>query len=539
MSLESIQATTATPPRFERAITWTRLAGAVAVVLVAPFLPNLGPIAIALLAGTLVASAVMLHVLAGRIHTAADARRFSWVTFSWDIVVISFAILLMTPDPMWPLIPLIGTIFIITATFRLGAGGGLIAAGVMAVVVVVIAIWRQMALGLSVSPANMGFVLTMYVLSALIVTSMLREYDRLRGERVELLRQDRERTRILEREREARTAAELAITRLGAAERISESAARHDSVAALLQDALLGIAGTVGARAGAILTVSGDSLIDRATYGLLRRPPSPLPRTADLPDVLEPLATDNIRARTVVPLTVDGTTHGVLYLGFDREQDLGAQDRDLLALIASRLAASLDQTARLEGERVARAAAETEAARSRLLVAAADAATEGADLRARFDRLARLVVPSVADSCAILLLRPDGRLETVALAAGSAERERDMWMVDYRHPRQQDADDPVWAALTTTRVRRIEHIGPDDLARLARGPEHLRMLLDRDVRSWMAVPIVADGRTLGLLELYDDASGRSFSEEHMATARSFASRVAIAAADARRGDTMA
>jgi len=59
------------------------------------------------------------------------------------------------------------------------------------------------------------------------------------------------------------------------------------------------------------------------------------------------------------------------------------------------------------------------------------------------------------------------------------------------------------------------------------------------VRSWMAVPIVADGRTLGLLELYDDASGRSFSEEHMATARSFASRVAVAAADARRGDTMA
>ena len=538
MTVENVQVTTATPPRFERAITWTRLAGAVAVMLVAPFLPNLGPLAIALLAATLVASAVTLHVLSGRIHTTADARRFSWVTFWWDVVVVSFAMLLMTPDPMWPLFPLIGVILIITATFRLGATAGLVAAGVMGAMLLSIAVWRQLSLGLDVSAGYIGFDMTMYILTALIVTSMLREYDKLRYERASLLRQDRERSRLLEREREARTAAELAITRIGAAERISESALRHDSVAALLQDALLGIAGTVGARAGAILTYSGDSLVDRATYGLLRHPALPISKDVDLPDLLEPLATDNIRARTVVALKTENKTQGLLYLGFDREQDLGPQDRDLLALIATRLATSLEQTERLEHERVARAAAETDAARSRLLVAAADAATEGADLRARFDRLARLVVPGLADSSAILLLRPDGRLECVALAAETAERERDMWMVDYRHPRPQNADDPAWIAITTTRVRRIEHIGPDDLTKLSRGPEHLRMLLDRNVRSWMGVPIVAEGRTFGLLELFDDASGRSFTEDNAATARSFTSRVAIAAAEARRGDTM-
>src|SRR5881628_2368649 len=97
------------PPRFERAITWTRLAGAVAVVVVAPFLPNLGEIAVLLLASSLVASAITLDIL------------------------------VMTPDPGWPLIPLIGVIFIITATFRLGAPAALIAAGVMAVAAVAIA----------------------------------------------------------------------------------------------------------------------------------------------------------------------------------------------------------------------------------------------------------------------------------------------------------------------------------------------------------------------------------------------------------------
>src|SRR5690242_3457486 len=344
MTVDNAQVTTATPPRFERAITWTRRAGALAVVLVAPFLPNLGPGAIAILATSLVASAVSLHVLSGRIRTAADARRFSWATFWWDVVVVSFAILLMTPDPMWPIFPLIGVILIITATFRLGAAAGLVAAGVMAAVLLGIAVWRQLALGLDASAGYIGFDMTMYVPTALIVTSMLREYDKLRYERATLLRQDRERDRLLEREREARTAAELAITRIGAAERISESALRHDSVAALLQDALLGIAGAVGARAGAILTYSGDSLVDRATYGLLRRPALPIPKDVDLPDLLEPLATDNIRARTVVPLGTDEKPQGLLYLGFDREQDLGPQDRDLLSLIATRLGSSLEQT---------------------------------------------------------------------------------------------------------------------------------------------------------------------------------------------------
>jgi GAF domain-containing protein len=527
------------PPRFERAITWTRLAGAVAVVLVAPFLPNLGEIAVVLLASSLVASAITLHVLAGRIQTAADARRFSWATFFWDVIVIVFAILLMTPDPGWPLIPLIGVIFIITATFRLGAPAALIAAGVMAVAAVAIAVWRQAALGLEVSPAHIGFVLTMYVLTALVMTSMLREYDRLRDERADLIRTDRQRSRELEHEREARTEAEVAITRLGAVERISERALRHDSVATLLDEALAAIAAAVDARAGVILTPSGDGVIVRAAYGLTRRPSTRLPsdETA-LGDELVPFATERVRSRIVVRLRVDGTTHGVLFLGFDRDQALAAPDRQLLDLIAARLASALARAERFDAERFARTQAETAAERARLLVAAADAASSAGDMRARFDRLARLVVPKIADSCAILVIRAGDVLECVALASSNAERERDMWMVDHHQPRPHGATDPSWAAITGGEPRVIEHVGPDDLRRLARGPEHLRMLLERGTRSWMAIPIAEGARALGVIELSDEGSGRSFSDEDVATARSFAARVAVAAAVAARGDTM-
>jgi len=530
---------TAATARFERAITWTRLAGAVAVVLVAPFLPNLGPWAIGLLAGMLVVSAVTLHVLSGRIRTSEDARRFSWITFSWDVVVISFAILLMTPDPAWPLIPLIGVILIITSAFRLGASASLVAAGAMTIVLLAIALWREAALGLQASPAHIGFDMTMYALTALVMTSMLREYDSLRAERGALIRQDLERAQLLEHEREARTEAEVAIARLGEVERISERALRHDSVATLLDEALASIATAVDARAGVILTPSGDGVIVRAAYGLARRPSAQLPaQESALADELAPYATARIRTRIVVPLRADGASRGALFLGFDRDQPVAAADRELLDLIAVRLAGALGRAERFDAERRARTVAENAAERARFLVAAADAASSAEQPRARFDRLARLVAPKIADSCSIFVMRPDGRLQCLALAAASAERERDMWMVDHRHPRARTAADPAWRAVDTGEPQRIEHVGPDDLERLGRGREHQRMLLEREIRSWMAVPIVDGGRTVGLIELLDDASGRRFSEDDAATVRAFAARVAVAAAAVLSGDTI-
>lgn len=527
------------PPRFERSITWTRLAGAVAVFIVAPLLPNLGEWAVLLLAASLVASAVTLHVLAGQIRTAADARRFSWIAFSWDVVVISFAILLMTPDPMWPLIPLIAVIFIVTATFRLGSAAGLVCAALMAIVVLAIALWRQSTLGLDISPAHVGFILTMYVLTALIMTSMLREYDRLRGERATLLRQDRERSRLLEHEREARTEAEVAIARLGAVDRISERALRHDSVASLLDDALAAISNAVDARAGVILTPSGDGVLARAAYGLTHRPLSRLPRDDHaLGDELVPFATDRVLSRVVVPLRENGESRGVLFLGFDREQAMARTDRELLDLIASRLASALGRAERFEAERQARAEAEAAAERARLLVAAADVAVAPGESRERYDRLVRLLVPKVADASAVLILRSNGPLECVALAALTAERERDMWRIDHREPRQRVSGDPAWEALASGEPQRIEHVGPDDLGRVAHGPAHLRVLLERETRSWLAVPILDGTRPIGVLELADETPGRAFSEDDVRTAQAFASRVAVAAAVAVRGDTM-
>src|SRR5687767_8657662 len=114
------------PRRFERAITWTRVAGAIAALLITPLFPNLGIGHVLALAGFLMAWAVVLHILSGRVNTAAEGETLSKVAFVGDCIVIFLGMLVITPEPNWMLFPLVAVLFIITAAFRLGdLGAGL------------------------------------------------------------------------------------------------------------------------------------------------------------------------------------------------------------------------------------------------------------------------------------------------------------------------------------------------------------------------------------------------------------------------------
>ena len=81
------------PRRFERAITWTRVAGALAALLIAPLLPNLGLAYVLALVGFLLAWAAVLHVLSGRATTPADLEQTSNVAFVGDCIVIFLGML--------------------------------------------------------------------------------------------------------------------------------------------------------------------------------------------------------------------------------------------------------------------------------------------------------------------------------------------------------------------------------------------------------------------------------------------------------------
>jgi GAF domain-containing protein len=566
-SSSSADAREEAPRRFERAITWTRAAGALAALLIAPLLPNLGLAYVLALSGFLLAWAAVLHVLSGRATTAADQEQTSKVAFAGDCIVIFLGMLVVTPDPNWILFPLFAVLFIITAAFRLGEVGAGAATLIVSLEFLGLAIWRERALGLPIELPYLAFILILYGLTALIVSAMLREVGVMRRERTALIRDasdiedlrraDGERRELLDREREARTEAEVATARLEALQRITDAALARSGLDDQLSEMLRRIMPVFDAHAALVLVpgLPAGSFAVRAAVGIdqmlrapvrirggdaeraiqSRRPMAILDSSAT---ELDALVGTRVQASVVAPLHAEGELVGLLYLAGEHGHAFTPDELGLLRLIAERVAGAIDRAALLDAERRARGAAEAAEGRMRLLLEAGETLSEETAVQRRLEQITRLAVPKLADFCAIDLLEADGSLRRVSLAALDVDVERANWAVASRYRRDPLGAHPVWEVLRDARPLVWEEVDPDRLQRLARNGDHLRQLLERGICSWMGVPLRVDGHVRGAMSFTNAESRRRFAPEDLATAEELAGRVAAAIARSP-GDTIA
>lgn len=557
------------PRRFERAIAGTRVAGALAALVIAPLVPNLGLGYVLALSGFLIAWAVLLHVLSGRASTAADQEGISKAAFVGDCIVIFLGMLTITPEPNWMLFPLFAVLFIITAAFRLGDAGAGAATLVVSLEFVGLALWRERALGLPIQVPYLAFILVMYCLTAIIVSAMIREVGVLRRERTALIRKasdaddlrraDRERLELLDRERGARAEAELATARLETLQRITDAALARSGLDDQLPEMLRRIMPVFDARAVLVLVLvpghPAGTFAVRAAVGLGQLPRAPVRvrggdaeraiqarRPTAILDLstaeMEALVGVPVQASVVAPLHSEGELIGLLYLAGDRGRTYTPDELGLLRLIADRVAGAIDRAALLDAERRARAAAEAAEGRMRLLLQAGETLGEATAVERRLEQITRLAVPKIADFCAIDLLEADGSLRRVSLAALDVDVERANWALASRYRRDPQGTHPVWEVLRGARAIVWDELDPDRLQRLARNSDHLRQLLERGICAWMGVPLLVDGQVRGAISFTNAESRRRFAPEDVATADELAGQVAAAIARSP-GDTIA
>jgi GAF domain-containing protein len=547
------------PRRFERVINSTRVAGALGVILIGPLLPNLGLGYIIALSGSLLAWAVVLYVLSIRARTAADQARISKVAFLADCSVIFLGMLAITPDPNWSVFPPFATLFIISATIRFSDVGAGVATVIVSLEFVGLALWRERALGLQMPLQYVAFVVFLYFLTALIVSTMIREVGVMRREHTALAREasdaddlrraDRERRALLDRERAARADAEIVTARLEALEGITDAALARSGLDDQLPEMLRRIMPIFDARAALVLVPGhpAGSFAVRAAVGLRQLPRAPVRvrggdaeraiqgrRPMPILDLsaaeLDALLGAPVPASAVAPLLAEGELVGLLYLAADAGHAFTADELALLRLIADRVAGAIDRATLLDAERGARASAEAAEGRMRLLLEAGETLGEATTVERRLEQITRLAVPKLADFCAIDLLEADGSLRRVALAALDVDTERVNWAVASRYRRDPLGTHPVWDVLRDAKPVIWSEVDPDRLQRLARNSEHLRRLLDRGIRAWMGVPLLVDGHVRGSMSFTNAESGRRFAPEDVATAEELAGRVAAAIA---------
>lgn len=150
------------------------------------------------------------------------------------------------------------------------------------------------------------------------------------------------------------------------------------------------------------------------------------------------------------------------------------------------------------------------------------------DVDARLQAVARLAVPSLADWCVVDLVEQGSDLRRVAVAHVDPAKLAMAEDIQRRYPPDPGARQGPYEVMRTGQSEIMSEI-PDELVVAgAVDEEHLRLLREVGLRSYLCVPLVARGRALGALTFITAESGRLYGTEDLAIAEALAEPAALA-----------
>jgi PAS domain S-box-containing protein len=177
---------------------------------------------------------------------------------------------------------------------------------------------------------------------------------------------------------------------------------------------------------------------------------------------------------------------------------------------------------------------EQEAAlRMRFLVEMSEALGSSLDYEETLQRVAQLAVPRLADWCSIELPDDRGVLQQVALAHVDPERAQAGRELRERWPADPGAPAPAYAVLQTGEPLLFAEIPEALLDEAVEDPEQRAALRALGLSSVLTVPMVVQGRTLGVMSFVFAESARRYGERDVAYLRDVAGRAATALENAR------
>jgi PAS domain S-box-containing protein len=170
--------------------------------------------------------------------------------------------------------------------------------------------------------------------------------------------------------------------------------------------------------------------------------------------------------------------------------------------------------------------------RQNLLIETSELLTTTLEYEPALEHLAELLVPRLADWAAVHLLE-DGIVRRLAVAHVDPTKAELARSRPDHYPLHPNAQHSVAHVLATGEAELYADVTDDLLVATARDTEHLKLLRALGYGSYICVPLIARGRTLGVITLVTSDSGRHYDASDLAFAEDLAARVAIAVDNAR------
>jgi PAS domain S-box-containing protein len=251
------------------------------------------------------------------------------------------------------------------------------------------------------------------------------------------------------------------------------------------------------------------------------------PRRADA------AAREGLRGGAAFPIVLGAEVLGVIEF-FSRTVRAADQDvLDMMASIGSQIGQFIERREAEEAERTARREAEAAQERLAFLAEATVILAASLDYRKTLNQVARLAVPMLADWCAVDMVDDEGAIQSLAVAHVDPSKVAVARRLRKRYPPDPNAPRGVPHVIRTGQPEMLADIDPALVEAAAVDQEHLEILRNLQLRSYMCVPLIARGRTLGAITLLAAESGRRYGEADLAFAEEVARRSALAIDNAR------
>jgi PAS domain S-box-containing protein len=171
--------------------------------------------------------------------------------------------------------------------------------------------------------------------------------------------------------------------------------------------------------------------------------------------------------------------------------------------------------------------------RQRFLAQAGVTLASSLDYEETLQRVAQLVVPGLADWCAVDVVDANLRLNQVAIAHVDPDKVAFAREFRSRYPPDPNDDSGIYGVLRSRRPELYPELPDELLEQSIPDPEQLESIRALGMRSVMLIPMVVAGRTIGVLTMVSAESRRSFDEDDLVFAGDLAHRAAIAVENAR------
>ncbi|HEY9747912.1 MAG TPA: ATP-binding protein, partial [Allocoleopsis sp.] len=181
----------------------------------------------------------------------------------------------------------------------------------------------------------------------------------------------------------------------------------------------------------------------------------------------------------------------------------------------------------------ARAVAEAAEQRSTFLAEASAVLASSLDYEATLVSLARLAVPYLADLCVIDMMKDGQSLRPLTVAHIDPVKEDLARQLQQCYPLRLSHLRPVLQVLQTGQSQLLTEISEAAIATSTDDLDYLRLIRSLHLKSVMIVPLIAAGRTIGVISFAISESERCYQSVDLTLAEDLARRAALAVDNAR------